>query len=84
MKMISSRLGYRVDHAATIPAVRRVEGLRQNADLREFVQSEKKPGGACRRIAEDRIIRIHTIDANIRPTRAHAIDRDLPGIAARK
>src|SRR5580704_8800846 len=82
--MISSGLGYRVDDAATIPAVLQIEGLRQDADLREFVQSQKEPGGACRRIAEDGIIRIHTIDEHVRPTRAHAINRDLPGLAARK
>src|ERR1700730_12331133 len=84
MEVIISGLGHHVDDAATIPAVLRIEGLRHDADLREFVQSEKEPRGACRRIAEERIIRIHTIDANVRPTRAHAVNRELPGVAARK
>src|SRR5580692_7965357 len=84
MELISSGLGYGVDHAATISAVLHIEGLCHDADLREFVQSQKEPRCACRRIAEERIIRIHTIDANVRPTGAHAINRDLPGLATRK
>src|SRR5580704_8635591 len=84
MEVITSRLGHHVDDAATIPAVLRIEGLRQDADLREFVQSQKETSSACRRIAEKRIIRIHTIDSNVGPTRAHAVNRDPPGIAARE
>src|SRR5690242_10826499 len=84
MEVISSGLGNRVDDAATVPAVLHVEGLRQDADLREFVQSQKEPGGSSRRVAQDRIIRIHAVDANVRPTWTHAINRDLCGRAIRK
>jgi hypothetical protein len=43
MEVITSGLGYRVDDAATIPAVLRTEGLRQDADLHQFIQAEKEP-----------------------------------------
>ena len=84
MEAISSGLGYSIDDAATVPAVLHIEGLRQDPDLREFVQSQKEPGGTSRRISQDWIIRIHTIDAKVRPTWAHAINRDLPSLAIRK
>ena len=44
----------------------------------------KSPGVPCRRIAEDRIIRIHAIDADVCPTWTHATNRDLPDFAARQ
>ena len=43
VEMICSGLGYRVDHTAAIPAVRRLEGLRQHTDFGKFVQPQKKP-----------------------------------------
>ena len=67
-----------------MPAVLRVEGLGQNADLRQLIQTEKKPGSARGRIAADRIGRIHTVDQNVRHTRTYAINCHLPGLAARK
>src|SRR5215469_2175240 len=84
MEIIISRLGCQLDDATTIPAVLRVEGLGQDANLRQFIESEKKAGGTCRRIAEDGVIGIHTVDQNVCPTRTHAINRHLSGLAARK
>src|SRR5215467_8515674 len=84
MEIIISRLGCQLDDATTIPAVFRVEGLRQDADLRQFIESEKKAGGTCWRIAKDGVSGVHTVDQDIRPTRTHAINRDLPRLAARK
>src|SRR5215469_6267243 len=84
MEIIISRLGCQLDDATTIPAVFRVEGLGQDADLGQFIESEKKAGGTCWRIAKDGVIGIHTVDQNVCPTRPHAINRHLCGLAARK
>src|SRR5580704_13142706 len=84
MKLVTARLGCHVDDGAAMPAILRVEGLRQNADLRQLVQAEKKPGSARGRITEDRIRRIHAIDQNVRHTRTYPINRHLPGLTARK
>src|SRR5271154_4921558 len=67
-----------------MPAVLRVEGLGQNADLRQLIQTEKKPGSARGRIAEDRIGRIHTVDQNVGHIRTDTINCNLPGLTARK
>src|SRR5580658_11066830 len=67
-----------------MPAVLRVEGLGQNADLRQLIETEKKPGRARGRIAEDRIRRIHAIDQNVRHTRTYPINCHLPGLTVRK
>src|SRR5262249_20319319 len=84
MRVITSRLGYRLDDATTIPAVLRTERLGQDADLRQCIQTKKKPGSARRRKAEHRIVCVHTVDENIRPIRTHTINRHLPGLAVRK
>src|SRR5271170_3411197 len=67
-----------------MPAVFRVEGLGQNADLRQLIETEKKPGGARGRIAEDRIGRIHPVDQNVRHIRAYPVNCHLPGLSAGK
>src|ERR1700683_156930 len=67
-----------------MPAVLRVEGLGQDADLRQLIETEKKPGCARGRIAEDRIGRIHTVDQNVRHIRAYPVNCHLPGLTARK
>src|SRR5580693_3829316 len=67
-----------------MPAVLRVEGLGQNADLRQLIQPKEKSGSTRRGIAPDRIGRIHTVDQEVRHTRTDAINRDLPGLTARK
>ena len=67
-----------------MPAVFGVEGLGKNADLRQLIQTEKKPGSARGRIAEDRIGRIHTVDQNVRHARTYTINCHLPGLTARK
>src|SRR5215469_12772774 len=84
MEIIISRLGCQLDDATTIPPVFRVEGLGQDANLRQFIESEKKAGGTCWRIAKDGVIGIHTVDQNVCPSRPHAINRHLSGLAARK
>src|SRR5580700_7405741 len=84
MKLVTARLGCHVDDSATMPGVLRVEGLRQNADLRQLIQTEKKPGSARGRIAPDRIGGIHTVDQNVRHTRTYAINCHLPRLTARK
>ena len=53
-------------------------------DLLQLIQTEKKPGSARGRIAEDRIGRIHTVDQNVRHTRTYPINCHLPGLTARK
>src|SRR5580700_5914461 len=67
-----------------MPAVLRVEGLGQNADLRKLMETEKKPGSARGRMAEDRIGRIHPVDQNVRHIRAYPVNCHLPGLPARK
>src|SRR5579862_5754639 len=84
VKLVTARLAYQRDDGATMAAVLRVEGLGQNADLRQLIQTEKKAGSACGRIAEDRIGSIHTVDQNVRHTWTYAINGHLPGLAARK
>src|SRR5262249_2279514 len=70
--------------APSIPAILRVESLGQGMDLRHFVEAKKEARSACRRIAKDGVIGIHTVDQNVCPTRTHTINRDLPRLAARK
>ena len=65
-------------------AVLRVEGLGQNADLRQLIQTEKKTGSARGRIAEDWIGRIHAVDQNVRHVRTDPINSRLPRGTARK
>src|SRR5580658_11332971 len=84
MKLVTARLGCHVDDGAAMPAILRVEGLRQNADLRQLIQTEKKPGSARWRIAEDRIRRIHAIDQNVRHTRTYPINCHLPSLTVGK
>src|ERR1700722_10243216 len=67
-----------------MPAVLRSEGLGQNADLRKLIETEKKPGSARGRIAEDRIGRIYPVDQNVRHIRAYPVNCHLPGLTARK
>src|SRR5262245_33782515 len=65
MEAIASGLGRHLDDAASISTVFRVKGLCEDADLTRFIHSEKEPGRACWRIAENRIIGIHAVDEHI-------------------
>jgi len=67
-----------------MPAVFGVERLGENADLRQLIQTEKKPGSARGRIAPNRIGRIHTVDQNVSHIRTDTINCDLPGLTGRK
>src|SRR5271165_2173240 len=67
-----------------MPAVFGIESLGKNADLRQLIQTEKEPGSARRRIAEDRIGRIHPVDQNVRHARAYPVNCHLAGFTARK
>src|ERR1700733_9022036 len=67
-----------------MPAILRVEGLGQNADLRQLIETEKKSGCARGRIAENRIRRIHAIDQHVRHTRTNPINCHLPSLTVRK
>src|SRR5580698_3781276 len=84
VKLVTARFGCHIDDSAAMPAVLRVEGLGQNADLIQLVQTEKKPGSACGRIAENRIGRVHTVDQNVRHTRTYPINCHLPSLTVRK
>src|SRR5215469_7626129 len=83
VKVIASGLGRHLDDATSISAVFCVKGLSEDADLARFIHSEKKPGRACWRIAENGIIGIHAVDEDIRPARTHTIDRHLSALAGR-
>src|SRR5579871_5805629 len=65
-------------------AVFPVEGLGQNADLRQLIQPEKKSRGARGRIAKDRIGRIHTVDQNVRHSWTDTVNCNLAGLTAGK
>src|SRR5580698_10499932 len=67
-----------------MPAVLRVEGLGQNLNLFQLIQTEKKSRSARGRIAENRIRRIHAVDQNVRHTRTYPINCHLPSLAVRK
>src|SRR5579863_4338972 len=84
VKLVTAGPGCHVDDRATMPAVLRVEGLSQNADLFQLIQTEKESGSARGRIAENRIGRVHTVDKNIRHARTYPVNRHLPGLAAGK
>ncbi|MGB6696681.1 MAG: hypothetical protein WBE56_21000 [Terracidiphilus sp.] len=42
VKLVTAGLGCHVDDCAAMPAVLRVEGLSQNANLRQLIETEKK------------------------------------------
>src|SRR5580698_4830849 len=84
VKLVTARLRDHIDDRPAMPAVFGVERLGKNADLRQLIQAEKKPGSARGRIAEDRIGRIHTVDQNVRHIRAYTINCRLPALTARK
>src|SRR5580692_8652052 len=67
-----------------MPAVLRVEGLGQNLNLFQLIQTEKETGSACGRKAENRIGRIHSVDQNVRHTRAYPINCHLPSLTVGK
>src|SRR5215470_12841229 len=83
MEVIASGLGRHLDDAASISTVFRVKGLCEDAYLARFIHSEKEPGRACWRIAENGIIGIHAVDEDIRPAGTHTIDRHLSALASR-
>jgi hypothetical protein len=84
VKLVTAGPGCHIDDGAAMPAVLRVEGLSQHADLRQLIQAEKKPGSARGRIAENRIGRVHTVDQNVRHTRTYPINCHLPSLTVRK
>src|SRR5580658_2866805 len=67
-----------------MPAILRVEGLGQNAGLRQLIQTEKKPGSSRGRIAPYRIGGIHTVDQNVCHIRTYPINCRLAGLTVRK
>src|SRR5580692_5279421 len=67
-----------------MPAVLRVEGLGQNLNLFQLIQTEKETGSACGRKAENRIGRIHSVDQNVRHTRAYPVNCHLPSLTVGK
>src|SRR5580698_6314127 len=84
VNLVTAGLGGHVDHGAAMPAVLRVEGLSQHADLRQLIQAEKKSGSARGRKAENRVGGIHTVDQNIRHARTRPANRHLPDLTVRK
>src|SRR5579862_3911872 len=84
VNLVTARLGDHPDNCATVSAILGIEGLRQNANLGQFIQAEKKSGGARGRIAEDGIGCIHPVNQNVRHARTCAVDCYLSGLAARK
>ena|ERR1700733_239596 len=84
VKLVTAGLGCHVDDRATMPAELRIESLGQNLNLFQLIQTEKKSGSACRRKAENRIGRIHSVDQNVRHTRTYAINCHLPSLTVGK
>src|SRR5580704_3115785 len=84
VKLVNARLGCHLDDGTTMPAILRVEGLGQNPDLRQFIQTEKKAGSPPGRISPHRIGRIHTVNQNVGHIRTDAIDCHLPRLTVRK
>src|SRR5579863_7568872 len=84
VKLVTARLGCHVDDRAAMPAVLRIESLGQNLDLLQLIQAQEKTRSARRRIAEDRIRRIHAIDQDVRHTRTYPINCHLPSLAVGK
>src|SRR5580693_4355199 len=84
MKLVASGFAYHLDDGATMAAVLRVEGLSQNADFFQLIQTEKESGSARGRIAEDRIGCIHAIYQSVRHTRTCAINSHLPSLTVGK
>src|SRR5580658_3937355 len=84
MKLVTAGLGCHVDDGAAMPGVLRVEGLGQNLNLFQLIQTEKETGSACWRKAENRIGRIHSVDQNVRHTRTYPVNCHLPSLTVGK
>src|SRR4029077_8994453 len=81
MKLIACGLGDGLDDSAAMVAIICIEGLGEDAYLREFVQPEKKSGGTGRRKTKHGIVYVHAVDQNVRPTRTHTVNWLCPGRA---